>query len=245
MSVGCQPLPFEGLENTPPRLLCTFHAMNFGRPDIHPEHHPPSCLCQRRAGEERPRTEGKSLGTACLYAFGGLGVCVTSWRWGIKGKLSNFSLRKAVVFKQQAAHRRSWQKLYSFRLWLGIIAAGKMMDDEVKFVLGSEGWTVTELFIWEWGLGSGKSWVPEGTGHWQIHPAHCISEALLFWILATHEWPSSLMLPACEGCRTMPGDLSTTNSYHSLSWQSQAQTIPACERARLKYLFLQIMAAQI
>lgn len=137
-------------------------------------------------------------------------------------------------------------KLYSFCLWLGYYSrAEKMMDDKLNLCRGSEGELWQSYLSWEWRVRVRQSWVPEGTRHWQIHPAHCISEALLFWILATQEWPSSLILPACEGGRTMPGDLSATNSCHSLSWQAQAQTIPACERGQLKYLFLHIMAAQI
>lgn len=122
---------------------------------------------------------------------------------------------------------------------------GKMMDDKLNLCRGSEGELWQSYLSWEWRVRVRQSWVPEGTRHWQIHPAHCISEALLFWILATHEWPSSLILPVCEGGRAMPGDLSATNSCHSLYWQAQARTIPACERGWLKYLFLHIMAAQI
>ncbi len=210
--------------------------MNFGRPDITLSttlHH-----VYASAGRvKRPRWRESPWGRRACTSVG-------DWvsRWGIKGEPSNFSPRKAVVFNSK--------RLITEVVLIPFVArhyscAGKMMDDELNLCWGSEGELWQSYLSWEWRVRVRQSWVPEGTRHWQIHPAHCISEALLFWILATHEWPSSLTLPACERCCTMPGDLSATNSYHSLSWQSQAQTIPACERARLKYLFLHIMAAQI
>lgn len=212
--------------------------MNFGRPDITLSttlHH-----VYASAGRGRDPDGGKVLGDSVPAHLWGIGCDIVMM--GIKGELSNFSPRKAVVFNSK--------RLIAEVVLIPFVArhyscAGKMMDDELNLCWGSEGELWQSYLSWEWRVRVRQSWVPEGTRHWQIHPAHCISEALLFWILATHEWPSSLTLPACEGCRTMPGDLSATNSYHSLSWQSQAQTIPACERARLKYLFLQIMAAQI
>lgn len=85
-----------------------------------------------------------------------------------------------------------------------MIFLGRNDGWQLKFVSREWRWTVTELFILGMEVRVRRGWVPEGTRHWQIHPAGPISEAFCFgsWLLT--KWPASFILPACEGCVAVP-----------------------------------------
>lgn len=113
--VGCQPLPFEGLETHTP-ALCAIHTVNFGRPQHYPEHHPPSCLCQSKAGGGNHAAR-KSLGCVCVCVSvcGSKGLEVMLLN---KKPTSNFPPLKKLLFSTPNGFIMvEWWKLYSFRLW--------------------------------------------------------------------------------------------------------------------------------
>lgn len=68
-----------------------------------------------------------------------------------------------------------------------------MMDDKLNLCLGSEGELWQSDLSWEWRVRVRRNWAPQGTRHWQIHPARCISEAFCFesWLLTSDPHPSS------------------------------------------------------
>lgn len=68
-----------------------------------------------------------------------------------------------------------------------------MMDDKLNLCLGSEGELWQSDLSWEWRVRVRRNWAPQGTRHWQIHPARRISEAFCFesWLLTSDPHPSS------------------------------------------------------
>lgn len=67
------------------------------------------------------------------------------------------------------------------------------MDDKLNLCLGSEGELWQSDLSWEWRVRVRRNWAPQGTRHWQIHPARRISEAFCFesWLLTSDPHPSS------------------------------------------------------
>lgn len=94
-----------------------------------------------------------------------------------------------------------WQKkkkkkvFLPFHLWLRVYSGSsvKMMDDKLNLCLGSEGELWQSDLSWEWRVRVRRNWAPQGTRHWQIHPARRISEAFCFesWLLTSDPHPSS------------------------------------------------------
>lgn len=82
-----------------------------------------------------------------------------------------------------------------FHLWLWVYSSSsvKMMDDKLNLCLGSEGELWQSDLSWEWRVRVRRNWAPQGTRHWQIHPARRISEAFCFesWLLTSDPHPSS------------------------------------------------------
>lgn len=82
-----------------------------------------------------------------------------------------------------------------FHLWLRVYSGSsvKMMDDKLNLCLGSEGELWQSDLSWEWRVRVRRNWAPQGTRHWQIHPARRISEAFCFesWLLTSDPHPSS------------------------------------------------------
>lgn len=78
-------------------------------------------------------------------------------------------------------------------LWVYSGSSVKMMDDKLNLCLGSEGELWQSDLSWEWRVRVRRNWAPQGTRHWQIHPARRISEAFCFesWLLTSDPHPSS------------------------------------------------------
>lgn len=68
-----------------------------------------------------------------------------------------------------------------------------MIDDKLNLCLGSEGELWQSDLSWEWRVRVRRNRAPQGTRHWQIHPARRISEAFCFesWLLTSDPHPSS------------------------------------------------------
>lgn len=101
------------------------------------------------------------------------------------------------------------------------------------------------IYLGNGGLGSGKAGCLKAQDIDRFIPRTPHFWSPLFWILATHKWPSSLILPGWEGSRAMPGALTATNSCHSPQPdRAQPHTLfLLLNRGRLRCLFGHIMAS--
>lgn len=113
-----------------------------------------------------------------------------------------------------------------------------MMDDKLNLCLGSEGELWQSDLSWEWRVRVRRNRAPQGTRHWQIHPARRISEAFCFesWLLTSDPHPSSCQpLKDASPCQGSSAPLILVIHFPDrprpiLFWRMK--------RGRLKYLFL-------
>lgn len=107
-----------------------------------------------------------------------------------KGRIHSFEKRSCSLCSTVAR-----KVSLPFHLWLQVYygSSVKMMDDKLNLCLGSEGELWQSDLSWEWRVRVRQNWALQGTRHWQIHPARCISEAFCFesWLLTSDPHPSS------------------------------------------------------
>lgn len=107
-------------------------------------------------------------------------------------KIPTLSLACSSVAKKK---KKKKKVSLPFHLWMRVYSGSsvKMMDDKLNLCLGSEGELWQSDLSWEWRVRVRRNWAPQGTRHWQIHPAGRISEACCFesWLLTSDPHPSS------------------------------------------------------
>lgn len=108
-----------------------------------------------------------------------------------------------------------------------------MIDDKLNLCLGSEGELWQSDLSWEWRVRVRRNRAPQGTRHWQIHPARRISEAFCFesWLLTSDPHPSSCQrLKDASPCQGSSAPLILV--IHSPDRPGRAHTLHTHERLR-------------
>lgn len=118
-----------------------------------------------------------------------------------------------------------------------------MIDDKLNLCLGSEGELWQSDLSWEWRVRVRRNRAPQGTRHWQIHPARRISEAFCFesWLLTSDPHPSSCQplkdASPCQGSSAplilvihSPDRPGPTLSTHMKEWGCAFFFFFACRR---------------
>lgn len=120
-------------------------------------------------------------------------------RWPFTSLCRNSCFRRRILLSENllltsvAEHLHKLSLPFHVRLWVYSGSSVKMMDDKLNLCLGSEGELWQSDLSWEWRVRVRRNWAPQGTRHWQIHPARRISEAFCFesWLLTSDPHPSS------------------------------------------------------
>lgn len=155
-------------------------------------------------------------------------------------RIPPFKEKKIIFFDVKILTPLPWHKKKKvplpFHLWLRVYSGSsvKMMDDKLNLCLGSEGELWQSDLSWEWRVRVRRNWAPQGTRHWQIHPARRISEAFCFesWLLTSDPHPSSCQpLKDASPCQGSSAPLILVIHFPD-------RPRPILSTVRLKYLFL-------